>query len=166
MVDLLVTYMEMTVPLAAPEVARPVHGAVVKREVLGRADYLDLYRAVGDAVRWDQRLLMPPSDLDAFLAGATSRIFVLRLGNWAVGLCEFDGSGGAEVELTNFGVIPEAQGRGLGPYLLDRALRSVWSEGARRVWLHTDTYDHPKAQAAYRRAGFAVFAERVENFPD
>ena len=166
MVDLLVTYMEMTGPPAAPEVAKPVHGAEVGREILSRDDYLNLYRAVGDAVQWDQRLLMSPTDLDAFLAGAANRIFVLRLGNQAVGLCEFDGSGGAEVELTNFGVIPEVQGRGLGPYLLDRALRSIWSEGARRVWLHTDTYDHRKAQLTYRRAGFAVFAERVESFPD
>ena len=166
MVTLLVTYMEMTAPpqeMAPP----PLNIAVqIDREVLDRKSYLALYRAVGEPLQWDQRLRMAESDLDAFLIASSTHLFVLRGDGQAIGLCEFDGVGNSEIELTNFGLVPEAQGRMLGPYLLDRALRAVWSYAPSRVWLHTDTQDHPKAQRVYQRAGFRIYAQRVERFPD
>jgi ribosomal protein S18 acetylase RimI-like enzyme len=166
MVDLQVTYMEMTQSPAGPEVARPVAGARVVRERPAREDYLSLYRAVGEAVQWDQRLRMAPEALDSFLCSATTCHYVLRLHGRRVGLCEFDGIDPSDVELCNFGLVPDAQGQKLGPYLLDQALRSLWSNRPRRVWLHTDTNDHPKAQVIYRRAGFRIYAQRFETFPD
>jgi ribosomal protein S18 acetylase RimI-like enzyme len=166
MVDLRVTYMEMTQPPADPAIARPVAEAGVAREFPARDDYLSLYRAVGEAVQWDQRLRMAPEALDNFLRCPTTRVYVLRLHGRRVGFCEFDGIDPPDVELSNFGLIPDAQGQRLGPYLLDQALRSLWSNRPRRVWLHTDTNDHPKAQATYRRAGFRIYAQRVETFPD
>jgi len=33
------------------------------------------------------------------------------------------------------------------------------------VWLHTDTWDHPKAKATYERIGFKAYAEVWEEFP-
>jgi ribosomal protein S18 acetylase RimI-like enzyme len=166
MVTLLVTYMEMTAP---PREMAPVPLDVsvqIDREVLERKSYLALYRSVGEPLQWDQRLRMAEGDLDAFLIASSTHLFVLRRDGQAIGLCEFDGVGNSEIELTNFGLVPEAQGQKLGPYLLDRALRSVWSYAPRRVWLHTDTQDHPKAQSVYQRAGFRIYAQRVENFPD
>ena len=50
--------------------------------------------------------------------------------------------------------------------MLDRALRAVWSHAPQRVWLHTDTYDHPAAQSVYSRAGFKPYEQRMETFPD
>jgi ribosomal protein S18 acetylase RimI-like enzyme len=109
---------------------------------------------------------MPSSELRAFLSAHTTYIFVLRLDGQAIGLCEFDGVGNPQIELTNFGLVPGVQGQGLGPYLLDRALRVVWSQAPSRIWLHTDTWDHPKAQSVYRRSGFRIYAQRVETLPD
>ncbi|MEO3431980.1 GNAT family N-acetyltransferase [Inquilinus sp. CAU 1745] len=166
MVDLRVTYMEMTQPPVGPEVARPVAGARVERESLVQETYLRLYRAVGEPVQWDQRLRLTPEELENFLCSTTTSLHVLRLQGQPVGFCEFDGIGRPDIELTNFGLIPEAQGRKLGPYLLDRALRAIWSYNPGRIWLHTDTNDHPKAQATYHRAGFRIYREHVENFPD
>ncbi len=166
MVDLLVSYMEMTeVPGGAP-IAAPVAGARIERERPELADYLALYRAVGEPLHWDQRLRMPDDALQALLGDSATYVHVLRVDGRPVGLCEFVGVGEAEVELTNFGLMPEFQGKRLGPYLLDHSLRSIWLQAPRRVWLHTDTNDHPGAQSTYRRAGFKPYLQHVESFPD
>jgi ribosomal protein S18 acetylase RimI-like enzyme len=166
MVTLLVTYVEMIAP-PQEMVPSPSNIAVqLDREVLDQTSYLCLYRAVGEPIHWDHRLRMPNSDLQAYLGAHTTHIFVLRLDGQAIGLCEFDGVGNSQIELTNFDLVPGVQGQRLGPYLLDRALRAVWSYAPSRIWLHTDTEDHPKAQSVYQRAGFRIYAQRVETFPD
>lgn len=166
MVDLLVSYMEMTAPPAGATVPAPVANAVVARERLARADYLALYRAVGDAVQWDQRLRLTTAELDALLADPATHIHVLRCGGIASGLAEFERVGAGEVEMVNFGLVPAMQGKRLGPFLLDRALRAIWLSQPKRVWLHTDTNDHPKAAGTYERAGFRLYKQQMETFPD
>jgi GNAT superfamily N-acetyltransferase len=134
----------------------------VAEEKLSREEYLTLYRRVGSPLRWDQRLHMPAEELTALLQSSL-RIYVLRdSANDALGLCEFDGAGFPEIELKNFGLVPEAQGRGLGPWLLGISLQREWSRGPGRIWLHTDTWDHPAAIPTYERAGFRVYAVRQE----
>jgi GNAT superfamily N-acetyltransferase len=77
-------------------------------------------------------------------------------------VCEFDRSVFPQIELKNFGLVPDAQGRGLGPWLLATALQGEWRSNPDRIWLHTDTWDHPAAQRVYERAGFRVFDVRDE----
>ncbi|RRH96422.1 GNAT family N-acetyltransferase [Mesorhizobium tamadayense] len=166
MVELLVTYMEMTAPPPGDELSVPIPGATVAREVLDLPAYVDLYRAVGAPVQWDQRLRMNSAELARLLAHPSMLINVLRVDGEAAGLCEFSGVGERVVELTHFGLVPNFQGRRLGPFLLDQSLRAVWSYGPERLWLHTDTYDHPRAQSVYKRAGFRPYAQQMETFPD
>lgn len=166
MVDLLVTYMEMTEQPGGEPFAAPLAATRIEREHPSLSDYLALYRAVGEPLNWDQRLRMPGNALQTLLSYEGTHVHILRVDGKAVGLCEFVGAGGAEVELTHFGLIPEFQGRKLGPYLLDHGLRAIWSQRPHRVWLHTDTNDHPGAQSTYRRAGFRPYAQRMESFPD
>ncbi|MBZ9850259.1 GNAT family N-acetyltransferase [Mesorhizobium sp. CA14] len=166
MVDLLVTYMEMLAPPQGAPLASPSSGAVVARERLDLSNYLDFYRAVGGPVQWDQRLSMAEADLETLLASASTHIHVLRVDGEAAGFCEFNGIEQAAIELVHFGLIPAFQGKRLGPFLLDQALRAAWSHRPQRLWLHTDTYDHPAAQSVYERAGFRVYTQRVESFPD
>jgi len=165
MVEVLVTYMEL---VAAPQpisMGQP-DGVAIARERPSVDDYLSLYRAVGEPVQWDQRLRMPIDDLSALLAAPSTFVFVLRVNGRPVGLCEFEGVGGPSVELAHFGLVPEAQGRGLGRLLLNRALSDVWTHSPRRIWLHTDTNDHPRAVATYERVGFRIYDRRTETFPD
>ena len=166
MVDLLVTYMEMRSRDLTPARVSPAAAATVALERLDSAAYIDLYRAVGEPVQWDQRLRMPAGDLERLLANPSTQIHVMRVDGEATGLCEFNGVGQPDVELVHFGLIPAFHGRRLGPFLLDQALRVVWSLAPQRVWLHTDTFDHPAAQSVYRSAGFRQYAQRVETFPD
>jgi GNAT superfamily N-acetyltransferase len=161
-VRLLVTYMEMRAKLAGPALPPPIAHAAVASERPDAATFLSLYRAVGEPLRWDQRLRMPAMELDDFLKSPSTGLYILRLEGRAVGLCEFDCIDTPDVELTHFGLVPEVYGRKLGPFLLDSALRAVWGRGSNRIWLHTDEWDHPKAQDTYRRAGFNVFAQKLE----
>lgn len=166
MVDLLVTYMEMTRPPAGSPVPPPSPDTVSNRERMTVAEYLDLYRLIGGPVHWDSRLKMKTADLGRWLAAASSHVNVLRSGSKAIGLCEFEGIGTTDVELVHFGLDPAVQGRGLGSYLLDRSLRECWSFAPQRIWLHTDTNDHPVAASVYARAGFATYRQQVETFAD
>lgn len=164
---LLVTYMELRDPPAnRPVLPAPSASLSIQPERLSVADYVALYRAVGTLLDWDSRLRLSQAALAAFLSAPSTTILVLREAGEAIGLCEFDAVDTPDIELTHFGLVPAAYGRRLGPFLLDTALRAVWSGTTRRLWLHTDTKDHAKAQATYARAGFTVFKEQVEDFPD
>jgi GNAT superfamily N-acetyltransferase len=156
-----VTYMQL---LKAPSVpARAAGSERMGLEHLAREAYLALYTKVGAPVRWDQRLSMSDAELEAMFTGERCRIYVARdmPGN-ALGFCEFDRSEFPSIELKNFGIVPEAQGRGLGPRLLAVALHQEWQTGPHRIWLHTDTWDHPAAVRVYERAGFEIYDVRDE----
>ncbi|TGP53017.1 GNAT family N-acetyltransferase [bacterium M00.F.Ca.ET.230.01.1.1] len=166
MVDLLVTYMEMLAPPQGAPCASPLPGASVARETLDLSDYLDLYRAVGGPVQWDQRLRMREAELETLLASTSTHLHVLRVDGEVAGFCEFNEVGQPSIDLVHFGLVPAVQGKRLGPFLLDRAVRTAWSHRPQRLWLHTDTHDHPAAQSVYGRAGFKAYARRMETFPD
>jgi GNAT superfamily N-acetyltransferase len=135
----------------------------VTLERLEREAYLNLYRGVGASLGWDQRLAMPAPALEALLAGSALHVYVLReAGGAALGLCEFDRSAFPQIELTNFGLLPEARGRGLGPWLLATALYREWRSNPDRIWLHTDAWDHPAAIRVYEAAGFCIYDVREE----
>jgi ribosomal protein S18 acetylase RimI-like enzyme len=156
-----VTYLEQRERPLPP----PLHAGSerIALESLTTGIYLALYQRVGEPLRWDQRLLMPRDELAALLGGESLHIYVLRDGGGqALGFCEFDRGAFPEIELKNFGLIPEAQGRGLGPWLLSVALQGEWRSDPTRIWLHTDTWDHPAAVRVYERAGFHVYAVREE----
>jgi len=40
---------------------------------------------------------------------------------------------------------------------LDQVIRLAWMKNAKRVWLHTCIFDHPKAVATYKKGGLKVF---------
>jgi GNAT superfamily N-acetyltransferase len=157
-----VTYLELRESPVSPT---PRFGPErIAREQLALEEYLALYRRVGEPLHWDQRLRMLEADLAALLEGGSLNVYVLRdRHGHALGFCEFDRRAFPQIELKNFGLIPEAQGRGLGPWLLSVALREEWSASPARIWLHTDTWDHPAAIRVYERAGFRVYAVRDES---
>ena len=156
-----VTYLEQTEPALPPALYWGSERVALER--MTREAYLALYRRVGDPLRWDQRLSMSETELEALLGGEALHLYVLRhLSGDALGFCEFDRSGFPQIELKNFGLVPEAQGRGLGPWLLATALQGEWRSNPDRIWLHTDVWDHPAAIRVYERAGFQIFEVRDE----
>lgn len=83
-----------------------------------------------------------------------------------VGLVEFDGRGTEAVEITWFGLLPDATGRGLGRRMMAAALELAWQAGPDRVWLHTCSFDHPAAVRFYKACGFVPYAVGFEIMDD
>ena len=52
----------------------------------------------------------------------------------------------------------------LRPFLLRAAIDRAWSRPITRLWVHTRTFDHPKALGHYQRAGFVVYARQELRF--
>lgn len=163
---LTVTYMEMTAAPSSPLRSSPHGNLSIAREPLSREAYLALYSAIGAPLQWDARLRMPAAALDTALSRPSNHCYVLREDGEPVGLAEFIDVGRPDVELLHFGLVAGAQGRGLGGYFLDRALRAVWAHSPARIWLHTDTNDSAAAIPVYAKAGFRSYLTREEDFPD
>jgi GNAT superfamily N-acetyltransferase len=79
------------------------------------------------------------------------------------GFAELDRRTKGEIELVQFGLLPEFIGQGLGRYFLRWAIDRAWGYQPRRFWLHTDTQDHPAALPNYLKAGFAVDKGEVKD---
>lgn len=64
--------------------------------------------------------------------------------------------------------MPRFIGKGLGGALLTAAIERGWDMGARRVWVHTCSLDHPRALPNYYARGFRVFLveEKFEDLPE
>ncbi len=156
MEKLFVTYMAANGPPAGRVKDCPDFSTKVSIKDMAVQNYLQLYKLVGEPLGWDQRLKMAPAELDAYLSSRNCLVFVLTVDGNEVGICEFDKSDHPIFQLMNFGLVSQAQGRGLGSYLLDFSLRSAFAAGAKKILLHTDTQDHPLAQSVYKRAGFVI----------
>ena len=63
------------------------------------------------------------------------------------------------VEITSFGLLPAFIGRGIGPRLLDFAIRRGWELGP-RVWVHTCSLDGPAALPNYQGRGLEISTRR------
>lgn len=93
--------------------------------------------------------------------GADQRHWVIEVDSEPAGLLTLLGTGD-QVEIGTFGLVPARQGLGLGGFALTLAVRLAWTAygDSGRVWLHTSTFDHPRALSNYLARGF-VEVERV-----
>ena len=153
------TYLELTHPPVGDPLVAPGGDLTIAAERPAYDEYMRLWRSVGGPLDWDGRLITPVEEVEAILVSPSAEIFVARFRGEAAGLCEFNKSEPLGSEIVYFGLSPAFQGRGLGPYLLDVALRQHWKTNSpHRVWLHTDNWDDPRALPLYKRIGFRVFA--------
>jgi ribosomal protein S18 acetylase RimI-like enzyme len=153
------TYMELLRPPVGDARVAPEGNVTVAVERPVYDEYMSLWHSVGGPLDWDGRLTTPAKEVEAILTSPGTEIFVARFRGKPAGLCEFNKSEPLGSEIVYFGLSPALQGRGVGPYLLDVALRQHWKiHRPRRIWLHTDTGDDPRALPLYKRVGFRVFA--------
>ena len=125
--------------------------------------YRFLYDAVGRDYDWTSRRKLSDAELAALLNDARLEVHVLLAEGVPAGFAELDRRVEGEVELVQFGLMPEFIGQGLGRYFLQWTIDRAWGYGPRRFWLHTCTKDHPAALPNYLKAGFAVFREEVKD---
>lgn len=162
-----ITYLEMLERPGGKRVPAPLEKlALMRAEDCTVSFYRYLYDTVGRQWLWFERRLVGDAALAALIAKPTIEIFVLYVRGVPAGFFELDTASPRETKLCYFGLIPDFIGRRLGPYMLQAAIDQAWSRPLDRFWLHTSTFDHPKALATYQRAGFVVYARRRVSFDD
>lgn len=116
--------------------------------------YRYLYDTVGAAHCWWLRRAMPDAVMAGILNDPAVGITVLYDGGEPVGFYELDARGRPDVNLSYFGLVPHAIGKGLGRALLRAAIDDGLAGSDRGLTVNTCTADHPRALPNYLRAGF------------
>ena len=166
--DVVITHLEMTGPPG------PVHPpvpalklALLKVDSMTVAYYRFLYAEIGRDWVWHERRLLTDEELAAEVAAPGVEIHVLHAEGQPAGYVELDFRRlPEEAELKFFGLMPKFIGRGIGPWLLDWAIREAWRQDPRRLIVNTCTLDHPKALPLYQRLGFRPYRQETKTIRD
>jgi GNAT superfamily N-acetyltransferase len=129
------------------------------------ARYLAIHRAVGDRWLWLSRV-RDEAALPMLLDHPQIEALVLRRQGSDVGLLELDRRLAGEVEIAFCGLVTAEIGRGTGRWLINEAIERAFAQPIARLFVHTCTFDHPKALNFYRRAGFTPYKIAIEVFDD
>lgn len=124
--------------------------------------YEDLYRRIGAAHLWYSRLEIARDALAETIGNECNVIHAFVCNDVPEGLVEIDFSQDGVAEIVFFGVTPSFIGRKAARFMMGRSIDFAFSRGIARLWLHTNTNDHPNALAFYRRSGFTPVRQMVE----
>lgn len=156
-----VTYLEMTAPPGGPLPPLPLASetALIGAEAPPADYFLYLYSTVGAKWEWTDWLERPIEEVEAFVGDPQVSLYTLMLDGWPGGFFVLDTREAGVCDLAYFGLVEQATGRGLGPWLLGTAVRMGWQRpGVRRLTVNTCTLDHPAALGLYQRLGFRPVA--------
>jgi GNAT superfamily N-acetyltransferase len=157
------TYLEMRDPAAfRPAPAPPEDVEVRPLHACPASFWRYLYAEVGKSHHWIDRLGWSDAEIRRYLDDPAVELWLLTVDRAPAGYFELRREPEGAIEIAYFGLLPEFIGRGLGKYLLSVATARAWDAGASRVWLHTNTLDHPAALPNYLARGFVPF--RSEEF--
>ncbi|HJS84775.1 MAG TPA: GNAT family N-acetyltransferase [Acetobacteraceae bacterium] len=149
-----VTFLRMDRAPTDASPSLPTACQVVRASACTVGFYRYLYDTVGAAHVWWLRRTLSDNDLAALLRDPLIGIHVLYSEGEPAGFFELDARPWPAVNLSYFGLLPHAIGRGFGYPLLRHAIDTVWRQGARGMTVNTCTADHPRALPTYLRAGF------------
>lgn len=136
--------------------------AIVHAQQPTVAYYRFLYDAVGKDYDWTSRKRLSDAALAAILNDPLDEVHVLMSDGVPSGFAELNRRIQGEIELVQFGLLPQLIGQGLGKLFLQWTIDKAWSCQPRRFWLHTCTKDHPAALPNYLKAGFTIYKEEVK----
>lgn len=160
----IVTHLEIT-SLDQLHAAKPVPGFSV-RLVFPPVPGFNrrCYETIGKEWHWRDRLKWSDDDWARWLSTPGVRTWeFLFEGRPGAGYAELATDPAGSTEIVYFGVMPEYRGRGMGGAALTQIVEVAWSLPSTRVWLHTCTFDSPKAIVNYEARGFKRF-KVVEEF--
>ncbi|MBM3995972.1 MAG: GNAT family N-acetyltransferase [Planctomycetes bacterium] len=160
-VEVRVFYLEMLTPRLAPAPAPREGLSVIHAKKPTVAYYRFLYNTVGRAYHWYSRGKLSDADLAAVIQLPLNEVHVLHVDGTPAGFAEIDRRDADDIELVQFGLMPDFIGQGLGRYFLQWTIDKAWSYRPKRFWLHTCTLDHPVALPNYLKAGFALYKEEM-----
>jgi GNAT superfamily N-acetyltransferase len=126
--------------------------------------YRYLYNTVGADYLWWLRRTTPDDELAALLRDEAVGIYTLYAKGEPAGFFELDGRSWPDVNLSYFGLMPNAIGHGTGFAFLRAAVDEVWRHKATGMTVNTCTADHDRALPNYLRAGFNVVRQVRETW--
>ena len=120
-----------------------------------------LYHLVGRHWYWTSRNSWSTDEWCRYAEADGFRTWVGYVEGAPAGYYELQRQEDASVEITSFGLAIPFIGEGRGGCLLSHAIRSAWDWGAKRVWVHTCTDDHPHALGNYQARGMELYKTEV-----
>jgi GNAT superfamily N-acetyltransferase len=115
-----------------------------------------MYRLVGASWAWKDKEQWSDQQWRDYAEAENLRTFGAYVGGSPAGYYELRREGG-DVQIAYFGLTPQFVGQGFGAALLTSAIEEAWRWGARRVWVHTCTLDHPAALRNYQARGMRIY---------
>ena len=156
--DVTVTYLEQRDRPTGPAPRRPAcRTALMRAHAPPLPFYRYLWNAVGAPHLWVSRRYLSDEQLAPMVHDDRVAIYVLYKEGWPAGLAEVDWRQRPLADFKFFGLVPEAQGAGLGRWFLHEVLQLIWSAEPERVIIETCTLDAPAALRLYQQAGFSVY---------
>lgn len=127
-----------------------------------------LYATVGGQWYWVERLGWTYREWQGYVERECLETWIAYVSGTPAGYYELELQSDANVQIVYFGLLPQFVGQGLGGTLLTTAVERAWAMGARRVWVHTCTSDHPSALPGYQARGFRIYDEVLteEDLPE
>lgn len=156
--EVTIHYLEQQEPKERPPLPRPARQlAIMRAEKPPIGYYRFLFDAIGEPHRWISRRYMADEDLLAHIHHHDVSIYVLYAEGSPVGFGEIDGRKPDRAEIKFFGLLPEAQGTGLGRWFFREITDLAWQFRRGRVVIETCTLDSPRALQLYQREGFTLY---------
>jgi GNAT superfamily N-acetyltransferase len=156
-VEVGITYLEMTDSSQLKPKRADIKGLEIRRAEVPLPEFNRfLYTAVGGDWYWIDRLGWTYQEWSEWVNRPDMHTWVAYIGGSPVGYFELEKKGG-DVEIAQFGLLPNFIGSGLGAHLLTESVEIAWDSGASRVWLNTCTLDHPSAIHNYQARGFKIY---------
>ena len=143
----------------------PLGSAVVRVLECSVPFYRYLYATVGADYCWWLRRTLSDAELATVLAPPSLEIHLLMFKGEPAGFYELDRQQAPLVNLSYFGLLPWAVGRGVGMALLHHAIFQAWQGHCQALTVNTCTADHPRALPNYLKAGFRKLRTVSEEWP-
>lgn len=156
------TYLEMADrSQLSPADAPPGDVTLERSDDCSVALWRELYADVGRDHHWVDRLDWSDAAIAHYLGDPRLELWILRERGEPAGYFELRAHDDGAVEIAYFGLRPQVLGRGLGKFMLTRAVERAWDRGATRVWLHTSSLDHSSALPNYLARGFSIWKQET-----
>jgi len=116
------------------------------------------YKNIGKDCRWVDRLIWTDLNWMDYISNKNLSTYILKEKNEVAGYFELLlNHNSKDTEIVYFGILKEYFGKKLGGYLLSEAIKSSFSMGFPRVWVHTCSLDHKNAIENYLSRGMKIF---------
>ena len=124
------------------------------------------YKQIGQNHRWTDRLSWNDNMWVNYVSDQSVNTFVLMHNKNLAGYFErIYNKQSNEFEIAYFGILYEYRNKKFGAYLLSKAIELSFKDGAKRVWVHTCTFDHKNAIKNYLSRGMKIFKEEKIKIP-